>query len=62
MNYNNSIGTFIGDIFQSSKKKKEIETLQNLANQPATISPYIFIVPAVAIGVFVVIYAMVLKK
>ncbi len=60
--YNNSIGSFFEGIFGKSKTQKEIDTLNALAKQPVTISPLVFIVPAVAIGVFAIIYLTVINR
>jgi hypothetical protein len=60
--YNNSIGGWIQGIFGKTKSQKEVDTLNALAQQPVTISPLVFIVPALAIGVFGIIYFTVINK
>lgn len=62
--YNNSIGGWLGDVFghTQSLESKEVNTLVNLANEPVSISPLVYIVPIISIAVFGVIYFSVLKK
>lgn len=61
--YNNSLGSWlrektgIGEI-----RDKEIDTLAALANQPAKISPLVYIIPVIAVGIFAGIYFIILKK
>jgi hypothetical protein len=62
--YNNSVGSFLGGIFghTQSLESKEVNTLVNLANEPVSISPLVYIIPILSIAVFGVIYFSVLKK
>jgi hypothetical protein len=64
MDYRNSIGSFFGDIFghTQSARSAEVNTLVQIANQPASINPLIFIVPVVALAVSGIIYFAVIKK
>jgi hypothetical protein len=54
------LGNFIGDTL--GKSSEEVHTLTALANQPVTISPLVYIIPAVAVGIFGIIYFTVIRK
>jgi hypothetical protein len=64
-NYHNAtaldkLGSFLSDTL--GKSSKETNALTTLAAQPVTISPLVYIIPLVAIGIFGVIYLTVLRK
>lgn len=52
----------IFDIFTSTQKKIETSELIDLANQPVTISPLVWVIPVVAVGLFAVIYLVAIRK
>jgi hypothetical protein len=65
MSYRNAtaldkLGSFLSDTL--GKSAKETNALTTLAAQPVTISPLVYIIPVVAIGIFGVIYFTVLRR
>lgn len=60
--YRNSIGSFISDVFGKTARKKEIDAMSALANEPAVISPVVYLIPVVAVIIFAGIYFIILKK
>jgi hypothetical protein len=54
------LGGFLSDTL--GKSAKETNALTALAKQPVTISPLVYIIPVVAIGIFGIIYLTVLRK
>jgi hypothetical protein len=60
--YKNSIGSFLSDVFGKTARKKEIDAMTALANEPAVINPVVYLIPVAAVIIFAGIYFIILKK